>query len=159
MSGFGREPGDGQGTVIKILNTPRLEFHIREIPPDLESKPTYEAARVNRKLRAQVGNPLFDSMVQPYNDLYESIIAPHKGGLDAIRLNVDNEDSEAFLSFFLKTPGVRRRLEDVAFLDAAEDPREVVMFNGLVRTIEEPRGTVAAWAFGRKKPGLQAVQS
>jgi hypothetical protein len=25
-------------------------------------------------------------------------------------------------------------------------PREVVMFYGLVRTIEEPRGTVAAWA-------------
>src|ERR1700688_3280353 len=57
------DPELGKEVVIKILNTPRLGWHIREIPPDLESPPTYDASRVNRKLRAQVGNPLFDSMV------------------------------------------------------------------------------------------------
>jgi hypothetical protein len=137
----------GKDVVLKVLNTPRLGFHIREIPPDVELKPTYEAARVNRKLRGQVGNPLFDSMVGPYNDLYESIIAIlHEGRLDAIRSMIYDEDSEAFLAFFLKTPGVRRPLEDAAFLDAAGDPREVVTWNGLVHKIEEQRGTVAAWA-------------
>jgi len=143
----GENPELGKDIVIKIPNTPRLGFHIREIPPDLETKPTYDPVRVNRKLRAQVSNPLFDSMVEPYNDLYESIIAIlHRGGLDAIRSMIDDEESEAFLAFFLKTSGMWRRLEDIAFLDVAGDPREVVTWNGLVHTIEEPRGTVAAWA-------------
>ena len=53
----------GKNIVIKIPNTPRLGFHIREIPPDLELEPTYDAGRVNRKLLAQVGNHLYDSMV------------------------------------------------------------------------------------------------
>jgi hypothetical protein len=142
---FGKDIGED--AVLKILNTPRLGFHICEIPPDLESKPTYDAARVNRKLRAQVGNPLFDSMVGPYNGLYESVIATlHRGGLDAIRSMIDDEDAEAIFAFFLNTPGVRRRLEDAAFLDAGGNPREIVTWNGVLHPIEEPRGTVAAWA-------------
>ena len=130
----------GENFVLKIWNTPRLGFHIREIPPDLELEPTYDAARVNRKLLAQVGNHLYDSMVQAYNDLYERIIAIlHEGGLEAISSMIDDEDSEAYFRYFLNTPGIRRRLEDVAFVDAAGDPREVVTWNGIVDAIEEPR--------------------
>lgn len=143
----GENPKLGKNIVMKVLNTPRLGFHIREIPPDLELAPTYDAERVNRKLRAQVGNPLYDSMVGPYNDLYEYIITIlHRGGLAAITSMIDDETSAAFLVYFLNTPGLRRRLEDVAFLDAAGDPREVVTWNGLIRAIEEPRETVSAWA-------------
>jgi hypothetical protein len=137
----------GENFVLKIWNTPKLGFHIREIPPDLELEPTYDAGRVNRKLLAQVGNHLYDSMVGPYNDLYERIIAIlHEGGLEAISSMIDDEDSEAYFRHFLNTPGIRRRLEDVAFADAAGDPREVVTWNGIVDAIEEPRETMSAWA-------------
>jgi hypothetical protein len=137
----------GKDTVMKILNTPKLGFHIREIPPELELTPTYDAQRVNRKLRAHVGNPLYDSMVGPYNGLYEYIIAIlREGGLTAVTSMIDDETSAAFFTYFLNTPGLHRRIEDVAFLDAAGDPREVVTWNGLLRAIEEPRETVSAWA-------------
>jgi len=137
----------GDNIVIKILNEPRLGFHIREIPPDLESKPSYDAARVNRKLRAQVGNPLFDSMVGPYNDLYERMISIlYKSGVEAIQSMTEDKEVEAYLVYLLKTPGIRRRLEDIAFLDRGGDPREVVMCNGPLQTIEAPRGQVSTWA-------------
>ena len=140
----GHSPELGEDIVIKIPNTPRLGFHIREIPPDLEIKPSYDPARVNRKLRAQVGNPLFDSMVEPYNDLYERILAIlHRGGLEAIQSIAEDDEVETYLVYLLKTPGMRRRLEDIAFLDSGGDPREVVMCNGLVDVIEAPRGQVS----------------
>jgi hypothetical protein len=143
----GHSPELGEDIVIKIPNTPRLGFHIREIPPDLEIKPSYDPARVNRKLRAQVGNPLFDSMVEPYNDLYERILAIlHRGGLEAIQSIAEDDEVETYLVYLLKTPGMRRRLEDIAFLDLSGDPREVVMCNGLVDVIEAPRGQLSTWA-------------
>ena len=109
--------------VIKFLNKPRLGFHIQEIPPSLELKPTYDAARVNRKLRAQVGNSLYDSMVGPYSDLYEYFIALlREGGMGAIASIIDDEQTVVLLRYFLKTPGLRRRLEDVAFIDARKEP-------------------------------------
>jgi hypothetical protein len=143
------DPKLGKEIVLKILNTPRLGWYIREIPPDLESTPTYDPSRVNRKLRAQVGNPLFDSMVGSYNDVYERLISVlHKGGVQAIKSMIDDEESETILTFLLKTPGMRRRLEDIALLDASGDPREVVMCNGLLytRNIEDTREAAAVWA-------------
>jgi hypothetical protein len=117
------DPELGKEVVIKILNTPRLGWHIRETPPDLESPPTYDASRVSRKLRAQVANLLFDSMVGAYNDNYEYLISVlHKGGLQAIESLIDDEESEAIFTFLLKTPAMRRRLDDMAFLDAGGDP-------------------------------------
>jgi hypothetical protein len=47
----GENPEMGKDTVIKILNTPRLGFHIRGIPPDLESKPKNAKAIIRRFFR------------------------------------------------------------------------------------------------------------
>lgn len=143
----GTDPKLGKDIVIKILNTPRLGFHIREIPPSLELKPTYNPARVNRKLLAQVGNPLYDSMVGTYNDLYEYFIATlWKGGLKALTSMIDDADTAAFVMYFLNTPALRRRLEDVAFMDAAKNHWGTVTWNGIIRPIKESRTRVATWA-------------
>jgi hypothetical protein len=59
---------------------------------------------------------------------------------------VDDETSAALLTYFLGTPGLRRRIEDVAFVDTAGHPEEVVTWNGLTRAIEETRAATAVWA-------------
>jgi len=59
-----------------VLGTFRdqLGFHIRELPIELTTTPKYDLNRLNQKLLRLVGNPLFDTMNHPYNNLYVTVL-------------------------------------------------------------------------------------
>lgn len=146
---------NGDETVAKLPNTPHLGWSIREIPPGFSTNPTCDVDRLNGKLLRLVGNQQLDAMVKGYNDVYAAILKTLHGAMRASPDNPTNGFFDGFLAiaksptlsdclaFILHTPGMRRRLEDLAFLDLKmSNPASVVVVN----FIEDTREYLVGWA-------------
>lgn len=140
---------ENEDHVLKIPNTPHLGWSIHEIPPDLSATRLYDVGRLNAKLLRLVGNELIDDMCEAYNDVYAAVLRMlHTSGLEGLaRFANDDRDLLQSFAFILHTPGMRRRLEDLALLDLSHhQPHEIVLVNEMSGLIEDTRENIVTWA-------------
>ncbi|MEM8557132.1 MAG: hypothetical protein AAGG50_04840 [Bacteroidota bacterium] len=138
---------DGKRVVLKVRRY-HLGFHIKELPLFLTGSPQYDIGRLNRKLLARVGDPLFDMMTSEYNRLYSSILAiMHKAKVPGLILSVMTPDSVETLPFILHTPGMQRRLRELAALTDSDEPKNpVITVNGPSFPFLGTRESIRDWA-------------
>jgi hypothetical protein len=138
---------DGKRIVLKVRRF-HLGFHIKELPIFLTGQPQYDIARLNRKLLARVGDTLFDSMTSEYDRLYSSILSIiHKAKVGGLILSVMTPDSVETIPFILHTPGMKRRLREIAALPESDEPSDFfVKVNGPNFPITGIRSSLREWA-------------
>jgi len=138
---------NGEEVVLKVPHTPHLGWAIREVPPSLSATQLYDVPRLNTKLRHLVGNALLDGMCEEYDFLYAGILRIlHREGLDGLIRYARDDDERQALAFLLHSPGMKRRLDDLALLDLeGSPPGEVVLLNN-VAALEDTRENFVAWA-------------
>lgn len=142
------EQPDGTQIVLQAEKN-ALGFHIKEIPAFLAPTPLYDARRLNEKLAQLVGRNGFDSMVADYDRLHSRIVSSlHSDGVrqamtNALRAGIDEE-----YRFFLRTPGIRQRLEDWATMrrENRDDMDWVMRVNGPDFPIGSDRASLVGWA-------------
>jgi hypothetical protein len=131
------EGPNGEQLVVKTYRY-ALAFHIKEIPPFMTETPQYEVQRVNEKLARLVGRNDLDLIMSEYHRLHSSVMRILHGDgitgqemmkamLAGVLLGVDDE-----LRFFVRTPGMRRRLEEWAAMrrERVEDEDWLMHVNG-----------------------------
>jgi hypothetical protein len=139
---------DGERVVLK-LRRHHLGFHIRELPLFLTGTPAYDVDRLNRKLLRLVGNPLLDEMTRDYDRLYSSVIKVlHEHGTTGLIGSTLTPESTETIPFILQTPGMRRRLADIAALggDVTDLREAIVNVNGENFRITGFRKQLVEWA-------------
>lgn len=138
-----------------------LGFHIREVPPFLSGKPLYDVVRVCKKLRALIGCGYVDSISSDYDRMFSSILkwlhTTHRDREDVENIatllrtigTVVTPAVPEALHFILASPGMKRRLHEIASLPQATKAEPLLMFarvNLPNFPIEEARDHVVRWA-------------
>jgi hypothetical protein len=146
---------DGMETALSIRKN-HLGFHIGEVSHMLTDTPGYDMGRVNRKLRqltetggAETGGA--DLIIAPYDELYSKVISLLAAGgmpklLSEARSSMGTVIGAMAVPFILSTAAIRRRLEDIASVDAGMDGAEPVTVNGPAFPFSGDRGKLASWA-------------
>ncbi len=122
------EVEDGEGKKFCFQTYRRnLGISIKEIPPGICKNREYDVSRLNRKILRLVGNKLLDDMCLQYDRLYACILrflytSEQKGhpelGVPALIMSLPDPDSSYFI---LSSPGMKRRLADLASLEVKKD--------------------------------------
>jgi len=149
---------DGEEIVLKTSRH-GLGFHIRELPLYLTAKKEYDLGRVNDKLRQLVGRDDVDEMTMEYDRLACSVLSNlHMQGMTVLLMKaaamglLENE-----MTAFLKSPGIRRRLQHWAAMRAeANDITDLIIrVNGAHFPIADERIELIQWA----KASLKAIDA
>jgi hypothetical protein len=126
---FNVESENGEDLVIKIYH--QLSFFLKEVPPWLIKGGECNIDRINQKLYYLIGNPLIDDMCYQYKRLYAYMFSSIYGAYQIHKkdklTNMTDEHFAVFSfmynhklnkesSFILKTPGIKRKLNDLMSL-------------------------------------------
>ena len=126
---FNIEDENGEKLAAKIYH--ELGFFLKEIPPGFIKGGECNINRINQKLYYLIGNPLVDDMCFQYKRLYayifSSIYGAYQTHKDEKLTNMTDEHFAicSFMyrhklneesSFILKTPGIKRKLNDLMSL-------------------------------------------
>ena len=126
---FNIEDESGEELVVKIYH--ELGFFLKEIPPGFIKGGECNINRINQKLYYLIGNPLIDDMCFQYKRLYAYIFSSIYGAYQTHKedklTNMTDEHFAVFSfmynhklneesSFILKTPGIKRKLNDLMSL-------------------------------------------
>jgi hypothetical protein len=127
-----------------------LGFHINEVSYLVTDAPDYDLGRVNRKLLQLHGDPQIDSMISSYDRLYGKIISVLANGgikelLDEARSSMGTLVATMSMPFLLGTKAIRRRLTEMASLDAEGQEADIVTVNGPRFALSASRGDLSAW--------------
>jgi hypothetical protein len=95
-------------------------------------------------------------MTSEYDRLYSSILAIiHKAKVGGLVLSVMTPDSVETIPFILHTPGMKRRLGEMAAMTDSERPEDlIVKVNGPNFPIQGGRGQIRDWA----RESLEAIE-
>lgn len=104
---------DGRELAMRVKGN-HLGFYLKEIPPFMSPAPLYDVVRLNEKLATLVGNPLLDEMTDQYDLLYSLVQKLlYETSINKFVFSTINTDAATFI---LKSPGMTRRLQELATL-------------------------------------------
>jgi hypothetical protein len=120
-----------------VLQTFRwhLGYYIKEIPPFLLDGASHDPDRLNIKLSNLVGDQLIDQACGEYHRLFSLLVAKilEDGLLSLTMPSIFIVNLTDAVPFLIATPGIRLRLQDIAYLAEEDDGNPFVTLNAPFR--------------------------
>jgi hypothetical protein len=105
----------GRNLVIKMTRRSwSFASYIRELQPNFTSDLPYDAARVHRKLEKLIGDPMLDTIVTSFDDLYRCLVDNLHDWPPFDQITWEDEETAFLMSFGVRMPGTMAKLAQLA---------------------------------------------
>ncbi|MFN8572353.1 MAG: hypothetical protein U0132_09870 [Gemmatimonadaceae bacterium] len=107
-----------EGEGVFVLKLPRRSWsfasYIKEVPAGFLGDKPIDTARVCRKINRLIGDSMLDQIVEPYHDLYRTVVDNLHSWPAFDQILWESEHASQVMGFAVSTPGTLAKLEQLA---------------------------------------------